>query len=236
MTVFGIDSAGASAGVAVLQDGVLAYDCVLQAGRTHSETLLRMCENVFTALGLAPSDVDLFAAAAGPGSFTGLRIGLSLVKGLAFPNDTPCAAVSTLAAIAASVPAEGTLLTALDARRGEVYWAAFHSQGGTLTRLTPDEAAPAEALRAFAGQVQGPVYLLGDGAQVVRGALPDLGHLTLYPADHRQGRALGVCRAALQSGETVPPAQLCPDYHRLSQAQRERAARLKAEKGEGKNG
>lgn len=236
MTVFGIDSAGSTAGVAVLRGGVLVYDCMLEAGRTHSETLLPLCENAFAALGLSPADVDVFAAAAGPGSFTGLRIGLSMVKGLAFPHNTPCAPVSTLAAIAASVPAAGTLLTALDARRGEVYWAAFEARGGMLTRLTPDAAAPAAALRPFAEQAEGPVYLLGDGAQIVRDALPDLESLALYPADYRRGRAAGVCRAALQSGRTVPPALLCPDYHRLSQAQRERAARLEAEKGEKANG
>jgi len=228
MTIFGIDSAGSTAGVAVLRDGALVYDCMLEAGRTHSETLLRLCENAFTALGIAPGDVDLFAAAAGPGSFTGLRIGLATVKGLAFPHDTPCAAVSTLEAVAAGVPAEGTLLCALDARRGEVYWAAFRAQGGALERLTPDDAAPAAALRDFAAQADGSVYLLGDGAQVVQRALADMDKLVLYPADYRRGRAAGVCRAAQRSGQTVPPAQLCPEYHRLSQAQRERAARMGA--------
>lgn len=231
MTIFGVDSAGAGAGVAVLRDGVTVYDCFLSAGRTHSETLLRLCENAFTALGITPRDVDVFAAAAGPGSFTGLRIGLSAVKGLAFPNDTPCAAVSTLEAIAASVPAEGTLLCALDARRGEVYWAAFHAKNGRLQRLTPDACAPAAQLRAFALRADAPVWLLGDGAPLVSKALTGLAHAALYPPGYCLGHAAGVCRAAAQSGETVCAAQLCPDYHRLSQAQRERAARLAEKQG-----
>ena len=135
----------------------------------------------------------MFAAAAGPGSFTGLRIGLAAVKGLAFPHDTPCAAVSTLEALAYSAAVEGTLLCALDARRGEVYWAGFFAADGAVERLCPDESAP-----------------------------------RLYPEAYRLGRAGGVCRAALAAGETVPAAQLIPDYHRLSQAERERAARLQA--------
>ena len=125
MTIFGLDSAGKTAGIAILRDSRLIYECYLATGHTHSETLLCLCKNAFDAAGLSPAEIDVFAAAAGPGSFTGLRIGLAAVKGLAFPHDTPCAAVSTLEALAYSAAVEGTLLCALDARRGEVYWAGF---------------------------------------------------------------------------------------------------------------
>lgn len=226
MTIFGLDSAGKTAGVAVLRDGRLIYECYLATGHTHSETLLCLCQNAFDSAGLSPAQVDVFAAAAGPGSFTGLRIGLAAVKGLAFPGDTPCAAVSTLEALAYSAAVEGTLLCALDARRGEVYWAAFRVADGTVERLCPDGSAPAASLRGFIESAGEPVWLLGDGAHLVDEALRDTGKTRLYPEAYRLGRAGGVCRAALAAGETMPAAQLIPDYHRLSQAERERAARL----------
>lgn len=226
MTIFGLDSAGKTAGVAVLRDGRLIYECYLATGHTHSETLLCLCQNAFDSAGLSPAQVDVFAASAGPGSFTGLRIGLAAVKGLAFPGDTPCAAVSTLEALVYSAAVEGTLLCALDARRGEVYWAAFRAADGTVERLCPDGSAPAASLRGFVESARGPVWLLGDGAHLVDEALRDTGKTRLYPEAYRLGRAGGVCRAALASGETMPAAQLIPDYHRLSQAERERAARL----------
>ena len=223
-----LDSAGKTAGIAILRDSRLIYECYLATGHTHSETLLCLCKNAFDAAGLSPAEIDVFAAAAGPGSFTGLRIGLAAVKGLAFPHDTPCAAVSTLEALAYSAAVEGTLLCALDARRGEVYWAGFFAADGAVERLCPDESAPAASLRGFVESAREPVWLLGDGAQLVDEALNGTGKTRLYPEAYRLGRAGGVCRAALAAGETVPAAQLIPDYHRLSQAERERAARLQA--------
>jgi len=226
VTIFGLDSAGKTAGVAVQRDGRLLYECYLDAGCTHSETLLCLCRNALDALALSPAQVDVFAAAAGPGSFTGLRIGLAAVKGIAFANDTPCAAVSTLSALAHAAPVQGTLLCALDARRGEVYWAAFRAQGDTVQRLCPDSAAPAEALRPFVQRAEAPVWLLGDGAALLQNALGDTGKTHPVPEAYRLRCAGGVCRAAAAAGETIPAALLVPDYHRLSQAERERAARL----------
>lgn len=155
MTIFGLDSAGKTAGIAILRDSRLIYECYLATGHTHSETLLCLCKNAFDAAGLSPAEIDVFAAAAGPGSFTGLRIGLAAVKGLAFPHDTPCAAVSTLEALAYSAAVEGTLLCALDARRGEVYWAGFFAADGAVERLCPDESAPAASLRGVCGKRAG---------------------------------------------------------------------------------
>ncbi len=228
MIIFGLDSAGKTAGVAIEQDGRLVYECYLDAGYTHSETLLCLCQNAFDAARLAPAQVDLFAAAAGPGSFTGLRIGLSAVKGMAFAHETPCAAVSTLSALAYAAPIEGTLLCALDARRGEVYWAAFRVEHGAVQRLCPDAAAPAADLRAFAAAIEGPVWLAGDGAALAQAALSGCADARPVPEAYRLGRAGGVCRAARAAGETLPAALLTPEYHRLSQAERERVARLAA--------
>ncbi|MEG2930331.1 MAG: tRNA (adenosine(37)-N6)-threonylcarbamoyltransferase complex dimerization subunit type 1 TsaB [Ruthenibacterium sp.] len=230
MTIFALDSAGKTAGVALWQNGVLLYESYLAAAGTHSETLLSLCDAAFRAAHLCPSDIDVFAVCAGPGSFTGLRIGLGIVKGLAFPADTPCAPVSTLEALAHAWPADGLIAAALDARRGEVYCALFCRTNGLVTRLSPDGTMSAEAFsqqcaaqsKACAESAPAErVLCLGDGAHLLQGE-----GLVLCPAPYRFGRANGICLAAeqmVQKKQCISAAALSPEYHRLSQAQRERA-------------
>lgn len=251
MTIFAVDSAGKTAGVALWRDGTLVYESYLATGNTHSETMLSLCDAAFAATKTSAAQVDYFAVCAGPGSFTGLRIGLALVKGLAFARQTPCVPVSTLEALAYSACADGILAAALDARRGEVYCALFLRAGEQVKRLTPDGTMPAIAFAQQAAQqaraeacVNTPVLCLGDGAALVADAWQKLiadaaqdahaqtemkipaGGLVLYPAAQRLGRAGGVCGAAMmrvQNGGCVAPEELAPRYHRLSQAERERA-------------
>ena len=223
MICMGIDSAGRSAGVAIMRDDDLLYEVSLNAGLTHSETLMELVDAAFKATGLTPAQVDLYGVCAGPGSFTGLRIGLALVKGLALPNNTPCAGVSTLQALALCHPAEGTVLSALDARRGEVYWAAFNGADGA--RLTPDAAQKADKALEFAKVCKKPLFFVGDGAGLCYNKGSDIPGLVFLPEPCRASRALGICLAARQmeaAGLAVPPAELLPEYLRLSQAERER--------------
>ena len=133
MNILAVDTAGKTAGVALLQDDRLLYEVYLDGGMTHSETLMPMIDTCLKLCGLTCAQIDLYAVNAGPGSFTGLRIGLAAVKGLAFPRETLCAPVSTLEALAAAHTGEGTVLCALDARRAQVYSAAFDL--ATHTRL-----------------------------------------------------------------------------------------------------
>ena len=116
MNILAVDTAGKTAGVALLQDDRLLYEVYLDAGMTHSETLMPMIDTCLKMCGMTCADIDLYGVNAGPGSFTGLRIGLAAVKGLAFPRETLCAPVSTLEALAAAHTGEGTVLCALDAR------------------------------------------------------------------------------------------------------------------------
>lgn len=224
MICLGLDCAGKVAGVAVTRDGQLLYECFLDRGLTHSETLLPMVQNALSALELTLADVDLLGVCAGPGSFTGLRIGLAAVKGLALPRDIPCAGVSTLEALARCCTGSGVVIPALDARRGEIYWAAFSLPA--CERLTPDAAQPVGSLEEFLKNCKNPVFFVGDGAALCYNrygtrAIP-------CPAPLRQSRALGVClaaEAAAAAGQAVSAACLAPRYLRLSQAERERAAR-----------
>ena len=125
MNILAVDTAGKSAAVAILRDDTLLYETQCNNGMTHSETLLPMIDTALRACGLTMEDIDLLGVTSGPGSFTGLRIGLSVVKGLALPRQIPCAGVSTMAALAYGLASEGTVIGAQDARRGQVYWGAF---------------------------------------------------------------------------------------------------------------
>lgn len=231
MTVLGLDCAGKTAGVALCRDGELFYESRLCAGFTHSETLLPLCEEALRACRLSLQDISLLAVTAGPGSFTGLRIGLATVKGLAFAHGTPCAGVSTLEALAFCAPPVGSCVCALDARRGEVYHAGFSMGPQGPARLWPARPRPRLCPCRAGPLFAGPVCWLGDGAPLVLDALGGrrAQDIFLLPEHARCPGALGVCRAALQvqpqSAET-----LAPRYLRLSQAERERAEKL-ARKG-----
>ena len=226
----GVDSAGKSASVALCRDDQLLFECTLNNGLTHSQTLMCLIDGAFKASGLTPADVDVYGVCSGPGSFTGLRIGLAAVKGLAIAKDTPCAPVSTLEALAQCHTGEGTMISALDARRREVYWAAFDL--ATHQRLTPDAAAPVKTLGDFIKTCKKPLFFVGDGAALCYNEFNLTAGVVPCPAALRVPRAAGACLAALrmqQEGQCLPPAQLLPSYHRLSQAERERQQSLKKE-------
>lgn len=231
MNIIGVDTAGRTASVAVLRDEELIYEASCNTGLTHSETLLPMVDGALKACGLSCADVGLWGVTNGPGSFTGLRIGLSAVKGLAFAADTPCAGVSTLEALARCYVGEGTVIPALDARRGQVYWAAFDL--GSHRRLAPDEAAPAGRIADFLPDCKKPVFFVGDGAALCYNRFGQEPGVLPCPPALRLCRGAGVALAARQmlaAGHCTPPAALLPDYHRLSQAERERAERETAQK------
>lgn len=226
MNLLAIDTAGKTAAVAVLRDEVLLYEAAANNGLTHSETLLPMVDTALKACGLRCADIDLYGVTAGPGSFTGLRIGLAAVKGMALPRQTPCAGVSTLEALAWGMAGQGTVVGALDARRGQVYWAGFDL--ATHDRLTPDAAAPVQALENFVAGCKKPLFFVGDGAALCYNRFSELPGVLPCPQPLRVLRGSGVALAArrmLLTGRTVSPAELLPDYHRLSQAERERAER-----------
>ena len=229
MLILGIESSAKAASAALCRDGELIAQYYQCAGLTHSRTLLPMAEDLLRGTDTALGDLDGVAVAVGPGSFTGVRIGVAAVKGLCFGAEKPAAGVSTLEAMAwnglAAAPGE-IVCCCMDARRGQVYNALFEISDGAPARLVPDRAVTLEELAAELRGYGRAVFLTGDGAQLALGALSAAGlSCRLAPGPLLMQSAWGVCMAArgleMQSAE-----KLLPVYLRLSQAERERQERL----------
>ena len=233
MKILALESSAVAASVAVSEDGALIAQSYQRSGLTHSRTLMPMCRDLLENCGLTLGEMDVVAVAAGPGSFTGLRIGVATAKGLAWPGDKPCAGVSTLEAMAWPLAhLEGDLCAVMDARRHQVYNARFQAEGGRLLRLCPDRAISIDELAAELLSREKTQILVGDGAELCYNELTKRGlPVRLAPPHLRWQSAWGVARSAeelARTGGLVTAAELAPVYHRLSQAERERLARQQA--------
>ena len=232
MKIIALESSAITASVAVTEDEALLAQSFQNSGLTHSATLMPMAADLLKNTGLGLDDIDVVAVAAGPGSFTGVRIGVAAAKGLAWPGDKPCAPCSTLESMAwQCAHMDGEICAAMDARRNQVYCARFLAENGALKRLTDDRAMGLDELTQevqASGKAQ---ILVGDGAALVRKALDAQGlPWRLAPPHLRYQTAWGVARAALElarADRLVPAAAMAPSYHRLSQAERDRLERLK---------
>lgn len=233
MLILAFESSARPASVALLRDGELLSQYSQCSQLTHSRTLLPMAEDMLKNTELSLDDVDLFAVAHGPGSFTGVRIGVSTVKGLAWAADKPCVGVSTLEAMAWHGAAVGGLICpVMDARRSQVYNALLEIRDGRPVRLTEDRPIALDELAAELRGQDRPAFLVGDGAAPTAAFLASVGipH-RLAPENLRWQSAWGVAMAALDKTPGTADA-LLPVYLRLSQAERERQARLEAEKAD----
>ena len=235
MLLLAFETSAKAASVALFQDEKLLGESYQNTGLTHSQTLMVMAQDLLKQCGFAPTDVTHTAVAAGPGSFTGVRIGVAAAKGFAWGKEIPCFGVSTLEAMALGLGVwEGHLCACMDARRSQVYNAVFRAENGRLTRVTEDRAIALADLQKELEPLSGPLFLVGDGAalthRTLAAAIPQL----ILPAEYRQHqRAVGVGLAALEAiarGEEGNAAALTPNYLRLSQAERERLE--KENKGE----
>lgn len=230
MKILAFESSAKAAGVALCEDEFLVAQSYQNNGLTHSTTLLPMAEDLLRNCGVSLDQVDCLAVSAGPGSFTGLRIGISTVKGLAWGADKPCAGVSTLEAMAWNLAhLDGVICCTMDARRHQVYNALFRAREGTLERLTPDRAISLEELAQERKSFDGPQIVVGDGAELCYNDASARGQqMKLAPPHLRYQSAWGVARAALEQarqGKLVSGAELTANYLRLSQAERERLAK-----------
>ena len=224
MRILSFESSAKACSVALLDNSILVGEYYQNCGQTHSRTLLKMAEDLM--VNCSVDSVDAVACAAGPGSFTGVRIGVAAAKGYAWGAEIPCVGVSTLEAMAHQARSfTGLICCVMDARRDQVYHGLFSCENGILTRLVEDSAISLEELRQELSSYTDPVLLVGDGAKLCHKALgyacaPE--HLCMQRAS---GVALAA-EAALARGETGDAAALAPNYLRLSQAERERNERL----------
>lgn len=228
MKILALESSAKAASCAVLSDGELLASAWQSTGLTHSRTLLPMVEDMLKNSELSVQEMDAVAVAAGPGSFTGLRIGIAAVKGLSWAAEKPCIPVSTLEAMAWPLAClEGNIVCAMDARRQQIYNAVFLAEGGELTRLREDRAVSLEEAAADIGEMDGPMTIVGDGAGLCFDFLTARGvECRLAPVHLRQQSAVGVALAAWRRrGEALSAQELTPVYLRLSQAERERLAK-----------
>ncbi len=226
MLILAFESSAKSASVALLKDGRLLSQSSQTSGLTHSRTLLPMAEDMLKNAELSIKDVDAFAVAYGPGSFTGIRIGVSAVKGLAWASDKPCVGVSTLEAMAwHGVAAGGYVCPVMDARRNQVYNAIFKIENGKPVRVTEDRAIALSELKEELLKLGEKVFLVGDGTEITSRYF-DAEHIpyTAAPENLLWQSAWGVAMAA-QDKEMGTAHDLVPVYLRLSQAERERLER-----------
>lgn len=234
MRILAFETSAKAAGVALLHDGRLIGEYTQNSGQTHSRTLMKMAEDLLRNCDLTVQAVDAVACAAGPGSFTGIRIGVAAAKGFAWGRELPCYGVSTLEAMARGVAvADGVICAAMDARRSQVYTALFQVERGTMTRLLPDSAISVEALGKELENLQPPIFFVGDGAELCYNILGFSGsNRILLPEHLRMQRAAGVALLAWEQalrGEAPSGRALTPNYLRLSQAERERMKKQNTE-------
>lgn len=231
MLTLAFETSAKAASVALLEDGKLLGEIYQNTGLTHSQTIMVMAQDLLRQCGKTVADLTGLGVANGPGSFTGIRIGVAAAKGFAWGAQLPCCGVSTLAAMAVSLGVwNGFVCPVMDARRSQVYNALFRVDCGKYTRIREDRAISLQELGEDVKNLEQPVFLVGDGSILCYNTLLETVPALVLPPEHRMHqRALGVALEAermLSSGESFPGEALLPNYLRLSQAERERNERI----------
>ncbi len=226
MITLAIDSTAKAASAALLRDNTVIAEYTQNTGHTHSETMLPMAEAVMKAAGVTPDSIDLFAISAGPGSFTGVRIGISLIKGMCFGKNKPIAALSSMDTLARNLEGfEGVVCPVMDARRNQVYTAIYRDG----IRLTEDMLIPCSELKEMLSEYDCPIYFTGDGYDLAR-KLIDLPNIKDTPVRLRLQNAVSVALEGIKSynenKNIFTDTEVMPIYLRASQAERERLERI----------
>ena len=228
MLLLAFETSAKAGSVALFEGDKLLSEQYLNSGMTHSQTLLSMAESVLSQCGKTARDVEAVAVANGPGSFTGVRIGVAAAKGFAWGREIPIYGVSTLESMARGLGIyDGYICPVMDARRAQVYNALFYVNQGVLSRVTEDRAIALSDLEKELKNLEKPIFLVGDGSNLCYNTLIEgVPNLILPPEHHLHQRAVGVGLAALQQEKPDASEALAPNYLRLSQAERERNERL----------
>ena len=231
MLILAFETSAKAASVALLEEGKLLGESYQNTGLTHSQTIMVMAEDLLKQCGKTVADLTAVAVANGPGSFTGIRIGVAAAKGFAWGAELPCCGASTLEAMALSLGVwQGYVCPVMDARRSQVYNALFHVDCGKYTKIREDRAISLQELGADIQNLREPIFLVGDGSILCYNTLSENVPSLVLPPEHRMHqRASGVALAAMRmitAGEKADGAELTPNYLRLSQAERERNERM----------
>ncbi len=230
MLVFGIDTCCMAATAAIMNEKIMVAQTVINQNKTHSQIMMPQIEQMFRAAEVDPMEINAFAAAVGPGSFTGVRIGVATAKAMAQAADKPCVAVSTLEALAySSKYFDGIIAPVLDARRNQVYNALF--QGGrSPERLCDDRALALDELIGELLSFGKRVLFMGDATLVFEAEIKAaLGNMAFFAPKvtnlNLAGAVAEIGLEKLKAGDTVEYGRLVPEYIRLSQAEREKLER-----------
>ncbi len=228
MKVLSIDSSGLVATVAVMVDDILVGEYTIHNKKTHSQTLLPMISDMLAMAEVEPNELDCIAVSAGPGSFTGLRIGASTAKGLAWTLGVPIVSVSSLMALAMNVQQKGALVCPImDARRSQVYYGVYRIGEGIPEIVVEPDVAPIEEVVDQLSQFGEMVTFLGDGVPVFENVLREQMDVPVSFAApyerYQRGASVAVLGQLLyQEGKSMKAAEFAPVYLRKSQAERER--------------
>ena len=236
MTILAVDTSAKAASVCFAREDKIIGEFFIDTSLTHSQTLMPMIEQLAVNAQVSLDALDAIAVNAGPGSFTGVRIGVAAVKGLAFARNLPCVAVSTLQSMAYNaLGTNGIVCAVMDARCSQVYNALFRVRNGEIERLCEDRALALSDLHSDLKQyAEEPVMLIGDGAEISYTFLRDsLSNVVLAPNNIRIQKASSTALAAferIREGKLLTDEQLMPVYLRLPQAQRELNKRMGVKK------
>ena len=226
LTILSIDTSGKTASAAIMKDGRLLGETAVVTRLTHSQVILPMVERLLDDCEMTIDDIDIAAAANGPGSYTGLRIGIGAVKGMcAGSKKLECAGVSTLLALAYNLTAfEGRAVTVMKARGSICYFAMFDIKDSFVARAHKDCLAESDEIVSLISGYSGRVMLIGDCAQDIKALLQDKSNITTAPENATMPRASGICMAVLRdSSLIVSPQQLTVSYLQPTKAQKDRA-------------
>ena len=230
MKILALDSSASVCAAALCENEKLLCEITVNTGNTHSETLLPVVEQLLTLTDTRIDDIDMFACSTGPGSFTGVRIGVSTVKGIAFGKNKPCVGISTLDALAQNLSCyDGIICPVMDARREHVYNALFECKDKKITRLCPDRLISIAELDEELSNIEKKVYLSGDGYSLCKRLFAKT-QVEYIPERLRLESGYSTALCALkkyENGEALTDFEIAPVYLRPSQAERERNEKLK---------